>query len=317
MVYQHLTARLRFDEAELRSRREFFELHDEDLARLARLRPFAEKYMDDIVESLYELILGHAESRRHFPDQATIRHVKQAQREYFLGLFAGRCDLAYVDDRLRIGLAHERVGVPPKLYIGAYARYLRLIFDRLLHEFESREEFHAAQQSIEKLVAFDMAIAMDTYIAAFVDSLERHQAAVRELSTPVIQIHDRILLLPLVGTVDTQRAQQVMERVLMAVVEHQARIIIIDIAGVAVVDTKVADHLLKTTEAVRLLGARTVLTGISPTVAKTIVQLGLNISAMHTRNRLADGLKLAMTLVDRPAAGMADDALVSDVGGDQ
>lgn len=289
--------KLKLDEAELQSRRAFFEITDEDLQRLASLRGFAEKHTDEIVEDLYVLILGHAKTRQMFPDDATVRRVKKAQRDYFLGLFAGRCDLAYAEDRLRIGLAHERVGLPPKWYLGAYSRYIRTTFRRLAAELTDPAEVQAAFVSIQKLVTFDMALAMETYIAAHRDAIERHQAAIRELSTPVIKIYNHVILLPLIGTIDTRRAEQVMETVLLKVVEEQAKAVIVDIAGVAVVDTKVADHLLQTTEAVRLLGAQTILSGISPTVAKTIVQLGMDISAMHTRNRLADALELALRIV--------------------
>lgn len=287
---------LGLDEAELQHRRAYFEIEDDDLARLASLRDFAEKHSDVVVSRLYELILGH-ESKGVFVDNASLGRAQRAQKEYFRGLFAGRCDLPYVEDRLRIGVAHERVGVPPKWYIGAYARYLRLIFELLEKDLDDRAALDAAYKSAQKLVAFDMALAMDTYIAAHLDALERHQQAIRELSTPVIRVHDRILLLPLIGTVDTLRAEQVMEAVLLKVSEEQARVIIIDIAGVPVVDTKVADHLLMTTEAVRLLGAETVLTGISPHVAKTVVRLGMDISSMHTRSRLADGIDLAQRIV--------------------
>src|SRR5512138_3182530 len=95
--------RLKLDEREIAGRRAFYEIADEDLTRLASLRSFAERNSVAFVDALYELILNHEESRRFFPDDATIRHVKHMQREYFLGLFAGRCDLAYVEDRLRVG----------------------------------------------------------------------------------------------------------------------------------------------------------------------------------------------------------------------
>jgi rsbT co-antagonist protein RsbR len=129
--------------------------------------------------------------------------------------------------------------------------------------------------------------------------MTRHQAAIRELSTPVIKVYDRILLLPIVGTVDTQRAYQIMETVLVQVVEQQARVMILDIAGVPVVDTKVADHILKTTAAVQLLGAQTILTGISASVARTVVQLGVEITRMHTRSKLSEGIELALTIVGK------------------
>lgn len=287
---------LRLDDAELRSRRAFFEITDDDLARLASLRPIAERHADDMVEDLYALILGHDETHAMFLDDAQVRRVKKLQRDYFLGLFDGRCDLAYVENRVRVGSTHERIGMGLKWYVGVYSRYLRLLFDRFGRALPPAE-FPAAYSTVEKLVAFDMSIAIDVYVAANLDTVARHQAAIREMSTPVIRIQDRVLLLPLVGTVDSHRAQQIMETLLVRVVDEQAKVVIIDIAGVAVVDTKVADHLLKTTAAVRLLGAKTILTGISPLVARTIVQLGVDISAMHTRSRLADGLELALSLV--------------------
>ncbi len=289
--------RLDLDERELASRRAFFEITDEDLERLARLRPLADRHSDQVVEALYQLILGHAESRAFFTDESAVRHVKKMQHEYFVGLFQGRLDLAYVENRLRVGAAHERIGLAPKWYIGAYGRYLRLIFDRMFAELGA--ETGAAVKSITKLVMFDMSIAIDTYIAANLDTVARHQAAIRELSTPVIRVYSRVLLLPLVGTVDSHRAEQIMETLLLRVVEEQARAIIVDIAGVPLVDTMVADHLLKTTEAVRLLGAETILTGISAQIARTIVQLGVDISTMHTRSRLADGIELALALCGR------------------
>jgi rsbT co-antagonist protein RsbR len=290
---------LHLDEQELRSRRAFFELTDDDLERLASLRPLAEKHTADIVESFYQLLLQHAESRRFFPDEATIRRVKQTQRDYFVGLFAGKCDLAYVEDRLRVGAAHERIGLAPKWYIGAYRRYMQLMLERLASELPTVQELRDAMRSIQKIVYFDMSLAVDTYLAAHAETVKRHQQAIRELSTPVIRVYDGVLLLPLVGTIDSLRAQQVMESVLTRIADDQAKVIILDIAGVAVVDTKVADNLVKTTAAVRLLGAQTILTGISAQVARTMVQLGVDLSTMHTRARLAEGIELALDILGK------------------
>jgi rsbT co-antagonist protein RsbR len=290
---------LKIDNRELKSRLAFFELTDEDFARLASLRDFANKYTHEITEALYDLILGHPETKPFFPDENTVHHVKGRQNAYFLGLFSGKCDLGYVENRLKVGAVHEDIGMPPKWYLGAYRRYLSLIYDRLIKEPRSPKELSDSFGSIKKLIFFDMSFAIDTYIAANLQTLGRHQAAIRELSTPVIKVYDRVLLLPIVGTVDTQRAQQIMEAVLTRVVQDQAMVIILDIAGVPVVDTKVADHLIKTTAAVRLLGAQTILTGISAMVARTVVQLGVDITMMHTRTRLADGITLALDMVGK------------------
>jgi rsbT co-antagonist protein RsbR len=299
MTTSKLRARLGMDERELSSRRTYFELGDEELGLLASLRPLAEEVTDEIVEAFYRHILGHPESRKFFPDDSTVRRVKGLQARYFRGLFDGRCDDAYLEERLRVGAAHERIGLAPKWYLGAYRLYLELLRERLLVRIPDAAQAHAAFRAAIRLVFFDMSLAIDTYIATNLEAIQRHQAAIRELSTPVIRVHDGVLLLPIVGTVDSRRAQQIMETVLTRVADDQARAMILDIAGVAVVDTEVADHLLKTTAAVRLLGADTILTGISAEVARTIVQLGVDISSMHTRNRLADGIELALRMVGK------------------
>jgi rsbT co-antagonist protein RsbR len=289
---------LKLDERELQSRRSFFELGDDDLARLASLRPAAEQWTDTVVDEFYELLLGHLETRKFFDDDAAVRRVKAMQRAYFVGLFSGKCDLAYVEDRLRVGAAHERIGLSPKWYLGAYRKYLQLLHEKLFERLPA-DEAALAYGSVLKIVSFDESLAIDTYHAANLDTLGRHQAAIRELSTPVIRVHDRVLLLPLVGAIDSLRAQQVMETVLLRVVEEQAKCVIIDIAGVPVVDTKVADNLIKTTAAVSLLGAQTVITGISAHVARTIVQLGIDISTISTSSRLAEGIEMALALVGK------------------
>lgn len=297
---EQFMAKLGFTEQELSSRRLYFQLTAEDLGRLAVLRPFAERHNDAIVDAFYkELLLTHEESRRFFADPAVLERAMTAQKRYFLRLFSGVCDLAYLEDRLRVGATHQRIAVAPKWYLGAYAHYLRLIAHRLFAELGETPESDASFRAIQKIVFFDMSVAIETYIAAGVETIEHQQAAIRELSTPVIQLHERILLLPLIGTVDPLRARQMVERVLERVVHTQARVIILDIAGVATVDTAVANHLLQTTEAVRLLGATTLLTGIRPQVAQALVHLGVDLSAMHTCNSLQEGLELALDMTGR------------------
>ncbi len=165
---------LKLDEAELRSRRAFYEIADEDLERLAGLRAQVENWTDGIVEDFYALLIGHPETRAILHDRAQVERLKRLQRDYFLGLFAGRCDLAYVEDRLRVGAAHERIGLAPKWYIGAYRRYLQLVHDRLYAALP-QERAELAFSSVMKLVAFDKSLAIDTYIAAHLETIGRHQ----------------------------------------------------------------------------------------------------------------------------------------------
>jgi rsbT co-antagonist protein RsbR len=304
---------LKLDEEELRRRMSFFELADEDFKRLAELKPFADRWTHEITEGLYELIMREPESRAFFADPATLTRVKRLQNAYFLQLFSGNYGLDYVRDRLRVGATHERIGMAPKLYLGAYRRYIELIQARLLEHFKGNiQESAKALSSIRKIIFFDMALAVDSYIAANLETMTRHQAAIRELSTPVIKVYDRILLLPIVGTVDTQRAHQIMETVLVQVVDQQAKVMILDIAGVPVVDTRVADHILKTTAAVQLLGAQTILTGISASVARTVVQLGVEVTRVHTRSKLSEGIELALSILGKKIASRDRSARVEN-----
>ena len=131
------------------------------------------------------------------------------------------------------------------------------------------------------------------------ETLELQTQAILELSTPVIQVWDDILVLPLIGTIDTARAQQIMENLLEAVVTARAAVVIIDITGVPMVDTKVAHHLLNTIDATRLLGAEAVVTGVSPHNAQTLVRLGVDLSRVATRSTLQSGLELAFARTGR------------------
>jgi PAS domain S-box-containing protein len=120
------------------------------------------------------------------------------------------------------------------------------------------------------------------------------QAALRELSTPIIPLTDDLLVMPLIGTVDSNRAQQVIETLLEGVATTRATTVILDITGVLIVDTQVANALLRAAQAVKLLGARVVLTGIRPDVAQTLVGLGLDLSGITTRGTLQSGIAVAL-----------------------
>jgi rsbT co-antagonist protein RsbR len=122
----------------------------------------------------------------------------------------------------------------------------------------------------------------------------RQQSELLELSTPVVKLWEGVLALPLVGTLDSNRAQVVMESLLQEIVDSNASVAIIDITGVPTVDTLVAQHLLKTIAAARLMGADCIISGIRPQIAQTIVHLGIDLSAVATKASLADAFALAL-----------------------
>jgi len=129
--------------------------------------------------------------------------------------------------------------------------------------------------------------------------IEAQKQALQELSTPLVPLSDQVLVLPLVGTVDSRRAQQIMEVLLRGVTERRARVVILDITGVPVVDTNVANYLLQATQALRLVGAECVLVGITPEVAQTVVELGVDLRTLVTRSDLQGGIEYAQRLLKR------------------
>ena len=135
---------------------------------------------------------------------------------------------------------------------------------------------------------------------SFVEERERvihdQQESLRELSTPVLQLRERLLILPIIGVLDSARARQLTEQLLGAIQENRARVVVIDITGVATIDRTVANHLVQTVEASRLMGASTILTGLSSEIAQTLVDLGVDLGMMRTVGDLQGGLEEAERL---------------------
>ncbi|OQD57770.1 hypothetical protein BM536_001520 [Streptomyces phaeoluteigriseus] len=137
-------------------------------------------------------------------------------------------------------------------------------------------------------------VVMETALTEVQSLIDRQQMQLLEVATPVIKLWDGIVAVPLIGTLDSARSQVVMETLLEAVVDQQARYAILDITGVPTVDSLVAQHLMKTVAAVRLMGAECVVSGIRPAIAQTIVHLGLDLGTVITRAGLADALAWAL-----------------------
>jgi rsbT co-antagonist protein RsbR len=151
-------------------------------------------------------------------------------------------------------------------------------------------EISAIDDFVDKLALH----TTDSYIHGRDQVIARQQEEMLELSTPVVTLWDGIVALPLIGTLDSARTQVVMESLLQAIVQTNSRFAIIDITGVPTVDTLVAQHLLKTITAARLMGAECILSGIRPQIAQTIVHLGINLEDVITKSKLADAFRLAL-----------------------
>jgi len=169
------------------------------------------------------------------------------------------------------------------------------LFDRLqeLHGRDARALASSLWQASEVLDGLGL-ITSDAYQAGREELIARQQQEMLELSTPVVELWDGVLALPLIGTLDSERTQVVMESLLGKIVETGAGIAIIDITGVPTVDTLVAQHLLKTVSAARLMGAECIISGIRPQIAQTIVHLGVDLGQVITKSSLAAAFAIAL-----------------------
>jgi rsbT co-antagonist protein RsbR len=174
------------------------------------------------------------------------------------------------------------------------------IFDSLRNEFgKSSEELYNSVWQANTLIDRLGLHTTETFLKAREKLIVRQQEEMLELSTPVVTLWDGVVALPLIGTLDSARTQIVMESLLQTIVQTNSRIAIIDITGVPTVDTLVAQHLLKTITAARLMGAECIISGVRPQIAQTIVHLGINLTEVTTKAKLSDAFALALHKMGR------------------
>ncbi|MGH2528365.1 MAG: STAS domain-containing protein [Actinomycetota bacterium] len=189
------------------------------------------------------------------------------------------------------GFGYAQMGV-------SFAGWFRLlsIFRPLLSGFlldalrEMPDRLRSAIGAMDEFIDGAMAVIGEEYLRAKEEIISHHQEAIRELSTPVLQVRDDMLLVPVVGVIDSTRARQMTDQLLQAIRAKRAKVVVIDITGVAAVDSMVANHLVQAVEAARLLGAHAILTGLSAEVAQTVVRIGVDLSKVRTTGSLQDGI---------------------------
>lgn len=207
-----------------------------------------------------------------------------------------------VRDQLgRMAAAWARAGFTPVQIAGEVAGLREPVTALLRAEFEEDaddaddERVTACTQALAVLTATLRLVIMETTVSAGEELIARQRQQLLEVATPVIKLWDGVVAVPLIGTLDSARSQVVMESLLEAIVDQRAAYAILDITGVPTVDSLVAQHLMKTVAAARLMGAECIVSGIRPAIAQTIVQLGIDLGSIITQAGLADALAYALT----------------------
>jgi rsbT co-antagonist protein RsbR len=272
-------------------------------AATTRLPEIIKRREKDLLERWIKEQLSAVSLRRDLISEPELRE----QSREFLGLVAstaGKANLSSVDAPawqpvrdLLGGISRSRAaqGFTPSETATFVFSLKQPLFDVLRQEYDGQaaalaDELWTASSVLDRLGLY----TTEVHQKGREELITRQQQEMLELSTPVVKLWDGVLALPMIGTLDSARTQVVMESLLQRIVETGAEVAIIDITGVPTVDTLVAQHLLKTITAARLMGAECIISGIRPQIAATIVHLGVDLSAVITKATLADALQVAL-----------------------
>ena len=271
-----------------------FEVQDQDFENIRELATALDGKIDEFVDRLYVYMraaMGQ-DFDLHFPDDVTLTRAQKAARRGWQEFLAGRWDEAYVNGRIRIGEVHAQLQIEPRHYLATMDKSVELLIDLAQGAF-AKDKLAKYEQSLRRVARMEGAFVVDIYSRRTGDIIAQQSRALTDMSTPITAIWDGILMLPVVGIVDSRRAQDIMQRMLEQIFEKRATVFILDISGVAVVDTAVANHLIRMNKAARLMGSYTIVSGLSPSVAQTIVELGIDVGDLRTTGNLQDALRIA------------------------
>lgn len=274
-----------------------FELTDEVLACIREAGKILQPRLDDFIEEWYKWLELQSEFKLFFPDPTSVGRIKQLQVLNWREFFTGNITDDYVAHRRHIGAVHARIELPTDVYLAGMSKSRQLLMAELRAADCDPERIAMMDEAISKMVYFDSYIVLDTITSVAKEKIIEGNKAIMQMSTPVTAIWEGILLLPLVGIIDSRRAQDTMSRTLEEIAKSRAKVFVIDISGVATVDTGVANHLIKITRATQLMGCESIISGISPSIAQTLVTLGVDVGSIETTATLRDAFELALKRV--------------------
>jgi len=283
---------LRFSETDIERRKKFVGLQADDLSRLASASPIVAARAGEYVAAFFDYLSRFDETAALFEKRKVLEEARRLKRDHLAAMVRGQYGKAYVEQRLRLARLYSEVGLHVRIFLGAYHHLLTSVgFDIVAHfANDPLRAFHVFA-SLRKIGFFDMGIIIDFLLAERERTIALQQEAIRELSTPVLQLREGLLLLPVVGVVDPPRARRLTDDLLREIRSTRARVVVMDITGVASINVEVANHLVQTVEAARLIGVIVILSGLSPAVARALIDLGVELSAFDIVGDLRSGVE--------------------------
>ena len=273
---------------------ELYRITDKDVNAIQMYSIEALKQIDIFIEAFYDWLPGVPEYSGLFSRPGLIGHVKKKQIDYWRQLFT--CDLneTYLQSRFKVGDIHATIHLPLSSYLAGMSFAAGWWIDKISDTKSKTKDVAFLISALNKLLSLDIAIVSASYTQASNDLIEKQSRALLELSTPTIQLWEGILVLPILGVLDSRRAQDMTDVMLHKIQQTNALTVIIDITGVPTVDSSVANHLIKITKATKLMGCECILSGIGPEIAQTLVHLGINLDMIETSSNLKSAFQQAL-----------------------
>ena len=269
----------------------------EDGKNLVAVKNAVLDHLDEHVAVFFDYLAPIEEARELFRKRPLLEEAKRLKRLHLIAMVRGEYGRSYVEQRFELGRLYNRASLDVRVFLGAFHNLLRSIGQQIARRFPDSGTAFAHVVSFNKLAFFDISIIVDAMVAERESTILLQQDAIRELSTPTLQVRDRLLILPIIGVLDSDRAKRLTEGLLKAVRANRAKVVVMDVTGVATIDTKVANHLIMTVAAARLMGARVIVTGMSADVAQSLVTLGVDLGTLNTVGDLQGGLEEAERLL--------------------
>jgi rsbT co-antagonist protein RsbR len=299
-----------------------FGIDDDDLALIREAGGLLLDRMDAFVHDWYVWLRTHEEFVTFFGSaDELLAHVMRQQAKHWGTFFAGRIDAGYLSARRHVGTVHGRIDLPNVIYLAGMFMADTLLKGHLQRAAPDHPRAAAMALAIEKLIFLDTYLVLDQIHTTQREAAERaaeenalleaRSEALLEQATPVTPIWEGILLLPLIGVLDSSRTQEIMTKTLAMISQSRTKVFMLDISGVRTVDTAVANQLVKITQATRLMGCEAIVSGISPEIAFTMVELGVDIGSIRTTATLRDAFEIALAIVGdagriRPGGGRSE-----------
>ena len=288
----------RFGTRDIERRRKVVDLGHEDVARILTIKNVMTENVDRFTDAFFDYLNHLDEAAPLLRNSAAMESARKLKREHLIAMVQGEYGSAYAEQRVRLGLLYASVDLEARVFLGAFHHVMRTVGTEIMKRFaRTPQAGFEAFMSLKKVAFLDIAIVIDVLVDQRERIIGAQQAAIRELSTPVLQLRDRLLILPMIGMIDSERAMQLTENLLQAIRANRARVVVMDVTGVAAVDSKVANHLIQTVAAARLMGAVVIVTGLSAEVAQALVALGVDLGRINTIGDLQGGLEEAERLL--------------------